>query len=98
LPEVACATGSGVEELAADPSLLHGVAGAALAARLTSAQNTDTSAGTPEVEIVGTYLEQQPTLVDLVAQVRLALQPEAERVTPAGRRWRRCWPACPASR
>jgi hypothetical protein len=84
---VADATHRIVEELAADPSLLHGAVSRQMADLLSAHQDETIVIAEPEVEITATYLSQQPTLPDLVAQARRALQAEsdADKHTSTGR-------------
>jgi hypothetical protein len=78
LREVAAAARRGVEELSADPSLLHGLVADQLADLLTGHQDQDITTGEPEVEITTTHLAEQPSVAQLVDQAWRVLQGESD--------------------
>ena len=87
LQQVADAARHSAQELAADPSLLHGRVGDQLADLLTGYQNDDTTVDEPEVEITTTDLADQPSLAELVDQASrvVAGESHAGATTRAGR-------------
>jgi hypothetical protein len=87
LQQVADAARHSVPEVAADPSLLHGLVGDQLADLLTGYQNDDRTVDVPEVEIITTDLADQPSLAELVDQARRVVAGESTsgRTTRAGR-------------
>ena len=87
LAAVAHAARRPVAEVAADPSLLHGVVGDPLADLLTSFQNDTRTVDVPEVEVITTALADQPSLTELVDQARRVVTGESDtgRTTLAGR-------------
>jgi hypothetical protein len=87
LSDVAAAVGRTVEELAADPAWLLGVAGDRLADLLTGYHTDARTVGVPEVEIIQTDFDATPTLADLVEAARTALrtEPTGTGPSPAGR-------------
>jgi hypothetical protein len=86
LDAVAAAVGRTVDELAADPASLFGVAGHRLADLLTGHQTPLRTVGVAEVEIVGADYDASPTLAELATTARAAVHAEADtgRHTPAG--------------
>ena len=82
LAMVADAAGHSVAAVATDPSLLHGRAGDRLADLLTAFQDPTRTVDVPEVEIVTTDLEDQPSLADLVEQARRIAAAEAHTGCP----------------
>lgn len=88
LAAVAHAARRPVAEVAADPSLLHGVVEHSLADLLTSFQNDTRTVNVPEVEIITTTtLADQPSLTELVDQARRVVTGESDAgsTTLAGR-------------
>src|SRR5690348_13490240 len=87
LPAVAHAARRSVDEVAADPSLLHGVVADPLADLLTGFQNDTRTVDVPEVEVITTALADQPSLAELVDQARRVVTGESDagRTTLAGR-------------
>jgi hypothetical protein len=86
LAELAEATGYTSEEIAASPGMLVGVAGERLAELLTSIATPDEAAGVIEVEIARVGYDASPTLAELAATARAAVDVEADtgQHTPAG--------------
>ncbi len=87
LHAVADAARHSVQEIAADPSLLHGRVGYQLADLLTGYQHDNITVDEPEVEITTTDLADQPTIAELVDQGRRAVHGESNtgQTTRAGR-------------
>jgi hypothetical protein len=86
LADVAAALGRTVEEIAADPASLLGVAGDRLADLVTGHQAADRTVGVPEVEILQADFDATPTLADLVETARAALRTESgTEPSPTGR-------------
>lgn len=86
LAELAEATGHASEEIAANPGMLVGVAGERLAELLTSLPIPDDAVGVIEVEIARVDYDASPTLAELAANARAAVDAEADtgQPTPAG--------------
>lgn len=83
LATVAEATGSTVDEIAANPASLLGVAGQRLADLLTSYPIPDEAVGGREVEIADATYDASPTLTNLVDAARSTLQTESEAGQPS---------------
>jgi hypothetical protein len=83
---VAAATDLTVDEIAADPGSLHGVAGNRLADLMTGCQEPERVVGPREVEIVDAEYDASPTLADLVDAGRAAVRAESDtgQPSPAG--------------
>lgn len=86
LDAVAAAVGRTVDELAADPASLLGVAGRGLADLLTGHQTPLRTVSDAEVEIIGADYDAAPTLTELADTARAAVDAEAatSQHTPAG--------------
>ena len=86
LAELAEATGHNGEEIAANPGMLVGVAGDRLAELLTSRPVPDGAGGVIEVEVARVGYDASPTLAELAANARAAVDAEADtgQHTPAG--------------
>ena len=78
LDAVAAAAGRTADELAADPAGLLGVAGDRLADLLTGHQTPQRTVGVPEVEIIEADYDASPSIAELAAAARAALQAEAD--------------------
>jgi hypothetical protein len=87
LAAVAEATGSTVEEIAANPASLNGVVGQRLADLLTSHPLPEGAVGGAEVEIADATYSASPTLADLANAAGAAVRAESEtgQPSPAGR-------------
>jgi len=78
LDAVAAAVGRSVDELAADPERLIGIAGNRLADLLTDAQRTVQPVDVPEVEIIAAGYDATPTLSEFGHAARTAVKAEAD--------------------
>lgn len=83
LAALAEATGSTVDEIAANPASLLGVAGQRLADLLTSYPIPDDAVGGREVEIADATYDASPTLAALADAARTALRAETQAGQPS---------------